>query len=61
MVIRYYNHFGQQIFESKDQLTGWDCTMSGRQQPVGVYIYVFRATLQDGSVVNMKGTVTIVR
>nr|WP_261387335.1 gliding motility-associated C-terminal domain-containing protein [Chitinophaga pinensis] len=61
VVVRYYNQFGQQIFETKDQRTGWDGTMGGRQQPVGVYIWVLRATLQDGSVVNMKGTVTIVR
>jgi gliding motility-associated-like protein len=61
VVMRYYNQFGQQIFETKDQRNGWDGTMGGRQQPVGVYIYVLRATLQDGSVVNRKGTVTIVR
>ncbi|UPK70227.1 gliding motility-associated C-terminal domain-containing protein [Chitinophaga filiformis] len=61
IVMRYYNQFGQQIFETKDQRNGWDGTMGGRQQPVGVYIYVLRATLQDGSVVNKKGTVTIVR
>ncbi|WP_410682695.1 gliding motility-associated C-terminal domain-containing protein [Chitinophaga filiformis] len=61
IVVRYYNQFGQQIFETKDQRTGWDGTMGGRQQPVGVYIYVLRATLQDGSIVNKKGTVTIVR
>jgi len=61
VVVRYYNQYGQQIFETKDQRTGWDGTMGGRQQPVGVYIYVLRATLQDGSVVNKKGTVTIVR
>lgn len=61
VVVRYYNQFGQQIFETKDQRNGWDGTMGGRQQPVGVYIYVLRATLQDGSVVNRKGTVTIVR
>jgi gliding motility-associated-like protein len=61
IVMRYYNQFGQQIFETKDQRVGWDGTMGGRQQPVGVYIYVLRATLQDGSVVNRKGTVTIVR
>ncbi|WP_146154286.1 gliding motility-associated C-terminal domain-containing protein [Chitinophaga ginsengisoli] len=61
IVVRYYNQFGQQIFETKDQRIGWDGTMGGRQQPVGVYIYVLRATLQDGSIVNKKGTVTIVR
>ncbi len=47
VVVRYYNQFGQQIFETKDQRTGWDGTMGGRQQPVGVYIlgtacYCFR-------------------
>ncbi|SDF17416.1 Ig-like domain-containing protein [Chitinophaga filiformis] len=61
IVVRYYNQFGQQIFETKDQRVGWDGTMGGRQQPVGVYIYVLRATLQDGTVVDKKGTVTIVR
>jgi gliding motility-associated-like protein len=61
VVIRYYNQYGQQIFESKDQTRGWDGTVSGNMQPVGVYIYVVRAVLQDGSVVNKKGTVTIVR
>jgi gliding motility-associated-like protein len=61
VIIRYYNQFGQLIFETKDQRRGWDGMVSGRLQPVGVYIYVLRATLQDGSIVNMKGTVTIVR
>ena len=61
VIIRYYNQFGQLIYETKDQRRGWDGMVSGRQQPVGVYIYVLRAVLQDGSIVNMKGTVTIVR
>jgi gliding motility-associated-like protein len=61
VVIRYYNQFGQLIYESKDQRRGWDGTVSGTLQPVGVYIYVLRATLRDGSIVNMKGTITIVR
>jgi gliding motility-associated-like protein len=61
VIVRYYNQYGQMIFETKDQRRGWDGTDGGRQQPVGVYIYVLRAVLQDGSIVNMKGTVTIVR
>ncbi|WP_343667182.1 gliding motility-associated C-terminal domain-containing protein [Chitinophaga sp.] len=61
IVMMYYNQYGQLIFETKDQARGWDGTMSGRMQPVGVYIYVLKATLRDGTVVNRKGTVTIVR
>jgi hypothetical protein len=49
------------IYETKDQRKGWDGKVSGSLQPVGVYIYVLRAKLQDGSIVNMKGTITIDR
>jgi gliding motility-associated-like protein len=61
IIIAYYNQYGQLIYETRDQGRGWDGTMSGTPQPVGVYIYVLKATLQDGTVVNRKGTVTIVR
>ena len=45
----------------KDKGRGWDGTMSGRKQPVGVYTYALRATLQDGTTVQKRGTITIVR
>ncbi|WPQ64056.1 gliding motility-associated C-terminal domain-containing protein [Chitinophaga sancti] len=61
IVMMYYNQYGQLIYETRDQARGWDGTMSGVQQPVGVYIYVLKATLRDGTIVNKKGTVTIVR
>lgn len=61
IVMMYYNQYGQLIYETRDQARGWNGTMSGVQQPVGVYIYVLKATLRDGTIVNKKGTVTIVR
>ncbi|WP_341838663.1 gliding motility-associated C-terminal domain-containing protein [Chitinophaga pollutisoli] len=61
MEFRVYNQWGQLVFESKERARGWDGTMSGRKQPVGVYNYVLRATLQDGTVVNKRGTITIIR
>ncbi|WP_343304611.1 gliding motility-associated C-terminal domain-containing protein [Chitinophaga niabensis] len=61
MEIRIYNQWGQMIFESKDKGRGWDGTMSGKPQPVGVYNYILRATLQDGTTVQKRGTITIVR
>ncbi|WP_126245856.1 Ig-like domain-containing protein [Chitinophaga rhizosphaerae] len=61
MEFRVYNQWGQLVFESRDRGRGWDGTMSGRKQPVGVYNYVLRAVLQDGTVVNKRGTITIVR
>jgi gliding motility-associated-like protein len=61
MEIRIYNQWGQLVFESKDKARGWDGTMSGQKQPLGVYNYALRATLQDGTTVQKRGTITIVR
>ncbi|SFW40134.1 Ig-like domain-containing protein [Chitinophaga sancti] len=61
IIMTYYNQYGQLIHQTRDQARGWDGTMSGTPQPVGVYIYILKATLRDGTVVNRKGTITIVR
>ncbi|MRG46730.1 T9SS type B sorting domain-containing protein [Chitinophaga sp. SYP-B3965] len=61
MEIRIFNQWGQLVFESKDKGRGWDGTMSGKKQPVGVYNYILRASLQDGTTVSKRGTITIVR
>ena len=58
---RIYNQWGQLVFTSKDQRQGWDGTMSGQKQPVGVYVYILKATMQDGTVITKKGNVTLMR
>ena len=58
---RIYNQLGTLIFESTDQNKGWDGTYKGTQQPVGVYVYVLKVTLQNGSVFNKKGSITLIR
>ncbi|MFY0252862.1 gliding motility-associated C-terminal domain-containing protein [Chitinophaga sp. 30R24] len=58
---RIYNQWGQVVFSSKDQHTGWDGTMNGRRQPVGVYVYILKATMQDGTVITKKGNITLMR
>lgn len=61
MQFRVYNQWGQMIFESRDKGRGWDGTVSGRKQPVGVYNYVLEASLQDGTRIRKRGTITIIR
>jgi gliding motility-associated-like protein len=56
---RIYNQWGQLVFTSKDQRQGWDGTMNGQKQPIGVYVYIVRATMQDGTVITKKGNVTL--
>ncbi|MFB6455806.1 gliding motility-associated C-terminal domain-containing protein [Chitinophaga sp. Hz27] len=58
---RIYNQWGQLVFTSKDQRQGWDGTMSGVKQPVGVYVWIVKATMQDGTVITKKGNVTLMR
>ncbi len=61
MELHIYNGWGQEVFQSKDQRQGWDGSVGGRQQPAGVYVYIVKATLQNGAVVTKKGNVTIIR
>lgn len=61
MHLMIFNQWGEKIYESSAQKPGWDGTFNGKQQPVGVYVYVLTMTMQDGTVVNKKGTVNLIR
>ena len=58
--MQIYNQWGEMIFTTND-LNGWDGNAKGKAQPVGVYIYVITVTKQDGTIVNKKGSVNLVR
>jgi gliding motility-associated-like protein len=61
MRLMIFNQWGEKIFETSNQQNGWDGTYKGKQQPVGVYVYLLMMTLQDGTVVNKKGTINLIR
>jgi gliding motility-associated-like protein len=56
-----FNQWGEKVFESKNQNTGWNGSHKGKVQPSGVYMYVCRFVMNDGSVVNKKGSVNLIR
>jgi len=56
-----FNQWGQKIFETNNQQTGWDGTFKGKAQPMGVYMYVARMVLADGSSITRKGSINLVR
>lgn len=58
---RIFNQWGQLVFVSGNISNGWNGTYNGQQQPVGVYAYTLKVVLQDGSVINKKGSVNLVR
>ncbi len=59
--MKIFNQWGELIFTTTDNNKGWDGTAKGKLQPVGVYIYVLQAILQDGTVINKKGSVNLIR
>lgn len=56
-----YNRWGKIIFSSSDPLLGWDGTLKGLQQPIGVYIWTCSYSLDGSAIQTEKGTVTLIR
>ncbi|MBX9450089.1 MAG: choice-of-anchor L domain-containing protein [Taibaiella sp.] len=56
-----FNRWGNKVFSTTDINEGWDGTMDGKPQPMGVYVYQIEAVLNNGKVVQLSGNVTLVR
>ncbi len=59
--MRIFNQWGEQVITISDPKKGWDGTHRGKAQPVGVYVYVLQAELEDGRTVKLKGSITLLR
>ena len=60
--VRIFSRWGQLVFESRDIEQGWDGKISGEDCPVGVYYFVAEYTdNQKGEVVQVKGSLTLIR
>ncbi|RYD91129.1 MAG: T9SS type B sorting domain-containing protein [Sphingobacteriales bacterium] len=58
---RIFNQWGEQVFASSDKGRGWDGSAGGKAQPVGVYMYVAKATLANGETRTLKGSINLIR
>jgi gliding motility-associated-like protein len=61
MQFMVFNQWGEKIFDSRSQTVAWDGTYKGKIQPSGVYMYVCRMVLNDGTIVNRKGSINLIR
>ncbi|GAA4322826.1 choice-of-anchor L domain-containing protein [Flaviaesturariibacter amylovorans] len=59
--LRIYNRWGELIFETTTERSGWDGTVRGLQQDTGVYIWVAEGIDHRGQPVSRRGTVTLIR
>ena len=58
-----YNRYGQLLFITKDITEGWDGTnkVNGQETPPDAYVYKINGVLSDGTVVNTKGLVNLIK
>jgi gliding motility-associated-like protein len=60
MEMKIFNQWGELICESRELTTGWDGTQKGKVQPMGVYTYVMRLLLADGTELKRKGVIHLI-
>ncbi len=58
---KVFNRWGQLMFSTTTQHTGWDGKLEGREQPVGTYIWMVEGITKQGKVITKKGVVTLIR
>jgi gliding motility-associated-like protein len=56
-----FNRYGNRVFESNNYQNNWNGTYDGKPLPDGTYYFIVRYTLINGTVVEQKGNVTILR
>jgi len=59
--LKVYNNWGNLIFESTEEIVGWDGTWKGKDQPSGDYVYSVKAVTVGGVEFNQNGSVSIIR
>lgn len=56
-----FDRYGQQIFESNDLYDAWDGTKNGQALKMGLYVYLIRFQAPDGTWIERRGSVMLVR
>ena len=56
-----FDRWANKVFETQGQNQGWDGTYAGSPMNMGTYVWYLKATLSDGTNVEKKGNVTLVR
>lgn len=61
MAWKIYNRWGQIVFSSSSQSSGWDGTFKGALQPMDVYTYTLDVEFTDGKKVRKTGDISLLR
>ena len=58
---RIFNRWGRLMFQTNNTSNGWDGTYLGVPQPTAVYVWIIKGLKVSGEIVELKGTVTLIR
>lgn len=61
MTFMVFDRWGNKVFESNNLNNGWNGASNGLPMTVGTYVWYLKATLKDGSTIERKGNVSLVR
>jgi len=61
MYLAIYNRWGEMVFETNNQNTGWDGNYKGRTADPGVFTYYLKGNCIDGQEFLQKGNITLLR
>lgn len=59
--LKVFNRWGELLFVSNNQFSGWDGTYKGQPAPTSVYTYVAEVTYLNNTTTDRKGTVNLIR
>lgn len=59
--VRVFNRWGQLVFSSASDKTGWDGTIKGKEQPSGTFVWLVKGVDYLGKPFFAKGTVLLIR
>jgi gliding motility-associated-like protein len=61
VILKVFNRWGEKVFESHDQLEGWDGSYKGVMQNPDVFVYEATVVFLDNTTKNFKGSLTLIR
>ncbi len=58
---RVFNRYGELMYQTNKWMEGWDGTIKGKPSASGTYAWMIKGVDKNGRVVEMKGTVILIR
>jgi gliding motility-associated-like protein len=61
MYFRVFDRYGNLMYQTNKWLDGWDGTYNGKKSSTGTYVWMIKGTDKNGRIVEMQGTVILIR